>query len=754
MLDDIIDNAISGSIRAYSTAEELYARVLRQRGGTHAVEFPDTAFFLPMIYAASGLEVRTLRDLEDALVIARSCLHYPSIGSSTRPGLEEVLSSAMGALYAREITLALGYIDGQEPASRTGDAVAYSGFLSDTALRSNGVRLVDGRIPGIAVIIGAAPDDDIALSVVRELQERNMLVLLAGQTGGQSVAQQLARKGFRLGVDSNVIPLGPGTRHVLYAIDWAIRVPLIFGGLRAGNYLDILRYVREKIPAFAIVMGSIDAAKLAAAGGAINLGIPVICDTEVPVIASDDICAYPLLDFETDHSALVARAMEVKGIRVVEDRPTVPISYGSVFEGERIRKEDTFIEFGGGRSPAMELVRLRMMDEIDDGKVTIVGEGWQKAYERGKAMPLGILVEVAARKAGPEFRPAVERRTRIETPEAEKRIHHILPIIERKLHGIINEGQGLWHMGQRDSIWVRVSHSAKDMGFSLEDLGKIVYAMISKQFRSVVDKIQVTLIVGADEVQSMQQAGREIWRSRDERLEALTDETVDTFYSCLLCQSFAPSHICVITPERPGLCGSYNWLDARAAHALDSSGGNQPIDKGTTLDSVMGRWSGVDEYINRASGGAVQSLNAYSIMDMPMTSCGCFQCIVAILPEANGLMIVDRGYSDITPLGLKFSTLAATVGGGVQSPGFMGVSVNFITSRKFLHADGGLKRVVWMNSALKEMVKDQMDRRAELEGMPGMRGMIADETVARDIEGLVKNLESIGHPALQMSALV
>jgi acetyl-CoA synthase len=326
-------------------------------------------------------------------------------------------------------------------------------------------------------------------------------------------------------------------------------------------------------------------------------------------------------------------------------------------------------------------------------------------------------------------------------------------VFERKIHSNINEAQGIWHMGQRDINWIRISNAAKKAGFTLEHLGITNITMTHHRFRSIVDKVQVTLYVDEKDVLEIQEKARQAYKERDQRLGSMTDESVDTFYSCLLCQSFAPSHACVISPERLGLCGAYNWLDGKAAFEIDPTGGNQPIKKGEVIDATKGRWTGVDEYIKKASGGAVETMNAYTIMDNPMTSCGCFECIIAIVPEANGVMIVQRGHTGMTPAGMKFSTLAGSVGGGIQAPGFMGIGRNFITSKKFLYGDGGLNRIVWMTKNLKESLKDAFDKRAEEEGVPDLLDKIADESVAEDSEKLLEFLTSKGHPALEMDPM-
>ena len=237
---------------------------------------------------------------------------------------------------------------------------------------------------------------------------------------------------------------------------------------------------------------------------------------------------------------------------------------------------------------------------------------------------------------------------------------------------------------------------------------------------------------------------------RNRRLESMTDENVDIFYSCLLCQSFAPNHVCVVTPERLGLCGAYNWLDARAAFEIDETGPNQPVKKGECLDPVRGVWKGVDEYVYLSSHKTVHSVCAYSIMDRPMTSCGCFEVICAYVPECNGIMAVNREYTGDTPAGMSFSTLAGSVGGGQQTPGFMGCGKVFLTSRKFLFAEGGHKRLVWMTKGLKKMLGEDLNRRFEEQGAPGLLEMIPDETVAIDPRDIRTYLEKVKHPAMEM----
>ena len=236
-------------------------------------------------------------------------------------------------------------------------------------------------------------------------------------------------------------------------------------------------------------------------------------------------------------------------------------------------------------------------------------------------------------------------------------------------------------MGQRDIVWTRVSKAGFAKGLRLRHYGEILHAKLLSDYPAIVDKVKVTLITDAEEVQKRLAVARKIYDERNRRLESMTDESVDTFYSCLLCQSFAPNHVCVITPERLGLCGAYNWLDGKAAYEIDETGPNKPIQKGECLDPVRGIWKGVNDYVYPNSHKTIECFSAYSIMDHPMTSCGCFEAICAYVPECNGIMVVHREFLDDTPVGMTFSTLAGSVGGGQQTPGFMGCGKVFLTSR-------------------------------------------------------------------------
>ena len=324
------------------------------------------------------------------------------------------------------------------------------------------------------------------------------------------------------------------------------------------------------------------------------------------------------------------------------------------------------------------------------------------------------------------------------------------PILERQIHHLINGAEGIWHMGQRDINWIRISKAAKDKGFKIAHLGKILHAKFLNDYPAIVDKVQVKIFTTQKDVEERIDIARHSYRARNARMESLTDETVDTFYSCLLCQSFAPNHVCVITPERLGLCGAYNWLDGKAAYEIDPTGPNQPLTKGEVIDPVRGQWKDINDYVYANSKQTLARFNAYSLLEDPMTSCGCFEAIVALMPEANGVMIVNREYLGETPAGMKFSTMANTAGGGQQVPGFVGVGKAYITSRKFISAEGGIRRIVWMPKDLKAFLREDLDKAGKALGIENFTDLVADETNGTDVASVQAYMQKVNHPALTM----
>jgi acetyl-CoA synthase len=752
----IATRAIRGANHLVSEAERMLAQALAEKGPDTPVAFPNTAYYLPLILGMTGRQVETLGQLKPVIDHARELLHPVPSDQLWTPYLGETLDSGMATLLAAETIEAVRFVYDLQPEPMAGFQLAggtayapsdnghdghLNGPIDDIQLRSWGIQLVDGRMPGFAAIVGAAKSNEVAVQIVRELQRRNILTFLSGNVNGRSIIHQLMEEGVELGYDTYTVPFGTDTLSAIYALGFATRSALTFGGLKGGQAREILTYNKNRVFAFVLALGEVDDLKYAAAAGAINFGFPVIADTVIPEILPTGVTTYEhvvSLPFNEIEGAddieraerLVQKCIEVRGVKVkVADVP-VPVPYGSAFEGEVVRKNDMRVEFGGKYSRCFEYLHMAPLDQVVDGKIEVVGPGFGDVPPQS-AIDLGIVVQVAGRQMQEDFEP----------------------VLERQIHYFVNGASGIQHIGQRDIAWIRISNNAAEKGFDLEHFGKILHARFHSDFGAIVDKVQVTIITEPALHAEWLAKARTAYDFRNRRLADLTDDRVEEFYSCTLCQSFAPNHVCVVSPERLGLCGAYNWLDCKASFNINPTGPNQPIKLGKVIDPVKGYWTGTNEYAVIGSHGVVEEVAMYSIMENPMTACGCFECIVMLIPEANGVMVVSREDPSMTPAGMTFSTLAGVAGGGLQTPGVMGVGKFYLISPKFISADGGFKRVVWMSSVLKESMADEFQAVAERAGDSDFIERIADERSATTVDELLAWLEEHNHPALTMDPI-
>ena len=529
-----------------------------------------------------------------------------------------------------------------------------------------------------------------------------------------------------MGLELRVIPLGHDVTAVIHVVTVAIRAALIFGNVQPGDLAGLLAYTKERVPAFVNTFGAIDNVVVSAGAGAIALGFPVVVDID---LGENQVPG--ALESCTDHSETVKKSLELRGIKIKSKELPIPVAFAAAFEGEIIRKADMQVEFWSAKNTTCELVQMKDASEVEDHKITVDGPDIDSG---DLEYALATCIYVAGKKMQADFES----------------------VIERKIHAWFNYMEGVMHTGQRNQFRIRISKDAYEHGLRLHHFGEVLYHMIMDEFDAVVDKCEVRLITDPEKATKfLNEVAMPRYNARDDRLASMTDESVDRFFTCILCQSFAPAHCCVVTPERLGLCGAVSWLDAKATYELNPNGPSQPILKEGCLDERTGRYTTVNEAIKDATHGAVEEVTLYSIMEDPMTSCGCFECISGIEPMSNGFIVVNREYAGMTPAGMTFGELASCTGGGVQTPGYMGHGRHFISSKKFIHAEGGIERIVWMPKELKDDVGERLNKTAkELYGIDNFTDMIADETICTDCDALYEFLQEKNHPVLAMEPLM
>ena len=710
----LFERVYSGADEMYAWAEKSVGEAYEKYGPDKAVAFPSTAYSIPCYYAVTGVKLNTLGDVKEAL--------EGTIKEMMTKGnrLSYIFSTGIATALAAELIELMKYIDNDKPYDDP-----YVGHFTDAMIRELGVPLVTGDIPGVPCIINAAPSVEEAVELVKSYQAQGNFVCCVG-----GICDQLIEAGYNTGFNVRVTPMGQDITSAAHVISIALRTAMIFGNVTPGDLESLTTYTIDRLMAFVNAFSPVDDLTVACGGGAIAYGFPVISnDLESLKGMNVPKC----LVLQPDTKLFNPTSIECRGVKIKVTNIDIPVAFASAFEGEIIRRGDMQVEFDGSRVDCFELVESKELSEVEDHKIEVIGPEIDE-FEVGSKHSIGYVVEVAGKAMQSDFES----------------------VFERKFHSYLNCVEGLMHTGQRDMIRIRISKATYEAGFRARHIGEVLYAKIKSEFDAVVDKCQVKVITDPELCTKMRhEEAIPLFDKRDDRLRSLTDESVKVYYSCIMCQAFSPSHVCVVTPERLGLCGAVSWLDAKATNELDPQGPCQIITKERVIDDRIGEYEDVNEAVKLYSQGALEEVSLYSIMENPMTSCGCFECICGIEPFSNGVIIANREYAGMTPLGMTFSELASMTGGGVQTPGFMGHGKHFIASKKFMKAEGGVERIVWMPKELKDSVAERLNETAlELYGIENFTDMIGDETVAEDPETLLEFLTEKGHPALAMDPMM
>ncbi len=703
----LFDRVFGGNDYNYERTVAAIDAAIAANGEGCAVGFPDTAYALPCYYGVTGVKITTLGEMKAAMDTIKANMTRNS-------RLQDAFDSGIASALCAEFLEALKYLNGATPY-----AEPEMGHLTDAFVRNLGVPLVTGDIPGVAVIIGGAEDPAETVALVKSYQNQGILVTLTGEA-----IRHVADAGMKTGEGVRVCPLGFEMQSVIHVVSVAVRAALIFGNVTPGDFKSLAKYTMDRVRAFVNAYKPLSDEIVSYGAGAICLGFPVVSNE------TENMFRVPKsLIQQLDTAKWNATSLEARDIKIKITNIDIPVAFATAFEGEIIRRGDMQVEVDGSRVDCFELVKTCEAAELEDHRITVVGPEIDE-IPVGSKISLSYTVKVAGKAMQPDFES----------------------VMERKFHAYMNCIEGVMHTGQRDMIRIRISKADFEAGFKFRHLGEVLYAKVKSEFEAVVDKCEVEIVVDAEKNAELRKGANEIFAKRDDRLKSMTDESVPVYYTCIMCQAFSPSHVCIVTPERLGLCGAVSWLDAKATNELDPAGPCQVVTKERCVDENLGRYDDVDEAIAKYSHGALERITLYSLFQDPMTSCGCFECICGVEPCSMGVVITSREHAGMTPLGMSFSDMASMTGGGVQTPGFMGHGKQFISSKKFLKAEGGLGRIVWMPKELKDQVRERLDASAlELYGVENFTDMIADETICtEDPEALLEYLGSVGHPVLSM----
>jgi acetyl-CoA synthase len=673
-------NAERGTQRLLASAGQLLDQALAQRSPRAEIVCLNTVYYLPIALATLAQPAQRLGDL-------RTIFEHAS--NTTDKG--------RAALLAAEIIEALRAADGH-----------FLSPISDVQIHSWGIQLADGRMPGIALLLGRATSPEAAWDLVEELLRHNILCLL-----GSGLQAQLRDGGHEPGGSNHVVSLGEHASSGVHGIGLAARCAMRLGGHKPGAATEILEYCQRCIPGFVLALGGLDERDYAIALGAEEFGFPLI-ETQGGVENAGE---------------LAEQCIARRGLKPNTFNIQLPVSYGPAFEEEDIPEEETHIHFGGPGCDSFLLVEINPLDSVADGKIEVVGGELPNRPQHANA-ELGLVVRLAGATLKSDY----------ET------------YLERQVPTYINYIQGVRCTFTRSALSVRISRAAAARGLDLQSIGKVIHARFHADF-DAVEKVQITLITDPARHAHWLEKSRAAHALREQRLAGITDDQVEEFYVCTNCRPIAPRNVSIISPERVSPCGKTTWLDARASYELNAGGARRPIKIGNPIDIEKGIWEGTNQYARTASQGRIEQVSLYSIMETPMAACADFECIVVLIPDVNGVMVLGREDTMMpTPAGLTVETFAS-LAAGEQIPGIVGMGRSHLLSRKFLAPEGGFKRVVWMSSTIKEALRDELVAVCAREGAPDLMDKIADERNATTVDELARWLRHQQHPALKMGTL-
>ena len=578
--------------------------------------------------------------------------------------------------------------------------------------RQQGLAFIDGSIPGYALLIGS--DATQALPVLESLVQRQIVVFVIEDALQKTLLEAIVSPGW----DSGIVPMNMTT-----ALGCISRVAQIFGNVAEPD--DVLSYARERLFGFTLLLGEATPERLSLAETALSFGCPLLCNSPLPQSVEDwKISAdYRAAFGNVELHDIVQIGIEERGLKIRVPLPELPVAYSSDFSGQTVPDNSC-----GACLTGVELVVIG--EDIKDERITLTGPDLDDTAKGNQ--PYAMLIEVSGREMQADFEP----------------------VLERQIETIFNDVDGIMHRGQRSMVTLRIAQKAIDKGLRLRHLGEVLHARLHNDFGNILSRVQISITTEPAQIQAIREKAQAIYDKRDKRLGSLNDEDVDTFYTCNLCQTIAAGHLCVISPEHPGACGAVDWMDARAAVSIQPVGSNKAVKKEGLLDAKMGQWESVNQIARQESGGAISAYSLYSLMQDPGSACGDFECITAMLPLSNGVMVIEHTYEGMTPSGMDWSMLYEIVGAGMPTPGFLGHSKRALGSQKFISAEGGWQRIVWMNHALREELRPVLEALAAEAGVPGFVDMIATEQNSVSEEEILLYLESAGHPTLMMEPMM
>jgi len=486
------------------------------------------------------------------------------------------------------------------------------------------------------------------------------------------------------------------------------RYALIYGMIEAGDAHEISHSIEEYAPGVIFIVGDLSDVERTLVQGMLALGAPVVA-------LNDDRGLAGHVNVVADVPAMIETAWKLPNIRartVEKVSPDVPVPVGRPLLKEQIREEDVEVKLEGSASSFL----------VAKNSPGVLGDCVQLIGSMGDAAGFSVLIELGNKAADPPITLWVEA------------------ILQR----VINYAKGVKVRTEGGrTVQFLMTREARTAGFELEHLGHMIITELRNEFHAI-GPVRVTFILDEGEEERLRPEIDAFKEERSRQIKDASEDDLDSFYGCTRCRSFALAHACTVTPDRPAQC-SKPWYQLKAYAVLapdDIFNACQLVEKGECLDPVRGEYLGVNASTEERSEGRVKRVFLHSVFGHPHTACSCFQNVVYHIPEVDGLAIMNRGYEGEAPGGWTWTKLANLVAGKQYRQGAATIATAYLMSDKFLQADGGYYRVVWMTEALKKVALNSIPEE--------LRGSIAtekDATTLQDLKTFLaeKGRKIIGH---------
>ncbi len=532
-------------------------------------------------------------------------------------------------------------------------------FISDDSFRELCVGLNEGS-NGWALLVGLDEKSTLG-DLTAELSSRKLKPFTYGETA------DMMRK-----ANIQFTDLGPRESGAIYFAQLLVRYALIYARDLGGNPHEISHSIEEYAPGVVLLLGEPDVKTRSILQGLLGLGVPVVS------LQKD----YGLIGHKhrvQTVAKMMDRVWRLPNIRarLVERASVVlPVPSGPVYGRGALNEDMVAFRVGGSGSGFI----VSMPSNIEEATVNIVGT-------LDDASGFSVLVELG--------NPEVE-------PDLTLWVDAVIQKVSKYAKGVKIQSSG-------GGVELLMTQEALDAEFTLNHLGNMIITELKNEFPSI-GPVKVSFILDASEEERLKVEVDKYKEERRSLIDSASEDSLDTFYGCTRCRSFSLGHACTVTPDRPAQC-SKPWYMLKAYAVLAPGNTYNPctlIEKGDCLDPVRGEYTGVNASTGIRTEGRVERVFLHSIFEYPHTACSCFQNIAYYIPEVDGIAIMDRGFKGKSPGDWTWTKLANLVAGGQYQNGAASIATGYLRSPKFLQADGGYSRVVWMSEKLLYFSKDMI----------------------------------------------